>query len=77
MTAKLSHMFFGDKKFKKEHFDLSQLTSSLPDEEISDLFQPYTHQLLHIKSRDGATSLLPIFCEFVRQNFNKFSTWQF
>ena len=42
MTSKLSSMFFGDKKFKYAHYELYQSLKNIADEEVADIFAPYT-----------------------------------
>lgn len=61
MNSKLSAMFFGDKKFKEPHYELYQTLKNINDEEVADIFSPYTHALQEISSEDGSMTLLPLF----------------
>lgn len=75
MTDKLSPAFHGCKKFRGPHYDLYQALKNISDEEVADIFAPYTQNISSISSQDGTTTLLPIFAEFIRENLRRFHSW--
>lgn len=50
MTDKLSPAFHGCKKFRGPHYDLYQALKNISDEEVADIFAPYTQKISSISS---------------------------